>query len=168
MDINEIIQKSLEEFDPKSEVEFLVEELKTLTGASSIKTDPKKHGYDAAVGIVTKGDEILLGIATSDDDRFGKLCFPGGGIEGDEHPLDAAVRETREETGILGTPTNNKVISPKEKPGVAFVMLDFVGGDIAPNNEFSSLGWYPLNDLPWDKIYPQNVDMLKKLIGTDI
>ena len=31
-------------------------------------------------------------------------CFPGGGLEGDEHPVEAAVRELHEETGVVVTP----------------------------------------------------------------
>jgi 8-oxo-dGTP pyrophosphatase MutT (NUDIX family) len=30
----------------------------------------------------------------------GKNCFPGGGLQGGEHPIDGAVREFKEETGV--------------------------------------------------------------------
>ena len=40
----------------------------------------------------------------------GEVCFPGGHIEGDETPLDCALRETREELGV--TDDQMDVIAP--------------------------------------------------------
>ncbi|KRE96072.1 hypothetical protein ASG76_03220 [Nocardioides sp. Soil774] len=31
-------------------------------------------------------------------------CFPGGGLEGDERPVEGAVRELAEETGVVVAP----------------------------------------------------------------
>ena len=59
--------------------------------------------------------EVWVQIRTDDGPFHGLLEFPGGGVEADEHPLAAAVREVEEEVGIkidsneakfMGTYTN--------------------------------------------------------------
>ena len=36
--------------------------------------------------------------------KYGYYKFPGGGIENEESPIDAMIRETREESGLVVTP----------------------------------------------------------------
>lgn len=60
----------------------------------------------AAYGLLRDGDQILLcrlseRIATNK----GRWTLPGGGIEFGESPVDAMIREVREETGLLVEPT---------------------------------------------------------------
>lgn len=71
----------------------------------------------AAYGVIIRGDEILLS-HWNEHGRSG-WTLPGGGIEGAEHPLEAVVREIREETGydaevdrLLGIDT---MVIPAEK-----------------------------------------------------
>ena len=71
----------------------------------------------AAYGVIIRGDEILLS-HWNEHGRSG-WTLPGGGIEGAEHPLEAVVREIREETGydaavdrLLGIDT---MVIPVEK-----------------------------------------------------
>lgn len=57
-----------------------------------------KVGADAA--IFNAAGEILL-VLRADDHGW---CLPCGWVEPDESPLEAAIRETREETGLTVTP----------------------------------------------------------------
>ena len=43
---------------------------------------------------------VLLEVRSCQVSQPGEVCFPGGTVEGKERPVDCAVRETQEETGI--------------------------------------------------------------------
>jgi ADP-ribose pyrophosphatase YjhB (NUDIX family) len=62
----------------------------------------KQRRRIAAYGAVRDPDGRILLVreATRGDDRTGDWGLPGGGVEHGEQPLDAVVREFREETGL--------------------------------------------------------------------
>ena len=91
----------------------------------------------------------------------GVLTLPGGGVDANENPEDAAIREVKEETGttihslsgIIGT-----YQGPMGKRDTVRVYLsEDCDGLISlfPNFEIMSKAWYPLHDLPFD-ISPGN------------
>ena len=131
--------------------------------------------FFAAVAIIFKGNKILLGKSLSEDDRFGKLVFPGGHIEKGESPYLAAKREAKEETGIamkyralpIIEDVPERQIEGKKNRKIAFVIGDYVGGEIKPNEEFEWLKWISLKDINWKEVYPQNVKILKALINKE-
>ncbi len=61
----------------------------------------------------------------------GLLEFPGGKIEADETPLAAAVREVREEVGIVVDPAGGKLFGlyPNELPGRVILLNVFLFPD---------------------------------------
>jgi ADP-ribose pyrophosphatase YjhB (NUDIX family) len=60
----------------------------------------------AAYGLVlNEGRIVLCRISDELPEHCGKWTLPGGGIEFGEHPVDAMVREVREETGLVVRPT---------------------------------------------------------------
>ncbi len=64
-----------------------------------MNTEKQKILYNAVVVFLLVGDNVWLGLKTK---KIGKDCLngPGGGIEKDESYIDAAQRETEEETGL--------------------------------------------------------------------
>ena len=52
---------------------------------------------NVAVGVIVKGDEILLSLRNAQQHQGGKWEFPGGKVEAGEQTVDALARELREE-----------------------------------------------------------------------
>lgn len=126
------------------------------------------RNYSSAVAIVLKnGKQVLLGKSTDEDDRNGQWVFPGGGIDPEDggDPLAAAIREAYEEAGVRVTCTGT-ILNHPDRPNVAFVLCEYVQGDIAPNKEFSAMEWFPLatvEDLPG--LYPLNKELIQQIPG---
>lgn len=134
-----------------------------------VDTTPGDMGsrkYHVACGVVIKDrSDVLLGRSVSEDDRNGLWCFPGGHIDPEDgaDPLAAAVRETFEESGIVARPTGD-IIDHPEKPGVAFVVMEYVSGTPRNTSEFSEFIWVPaaaIDDVPC--IYPTNSSIVHLL-----
>lgn len=137
--------------------------LKAFVNQSSLKITST---FKSAVGIVFKEEDgerkILLGKSLSSDDRKGKWCFPGGGVDGNENIYKTVVRETEEETGLKVECIPTSPILDTSKPEVAFFMCRYKGGNLKPNSEFESLDWFDIDNLPKD-IYGSNKTLLNRL-----
>ena len=59
----------------------------------------------SARAVIIKGDKLAL--VYSRKEKYYK--FPGGGIEPGENPVDAMIRETREEAGLVAVPETVRV-----------------------------------------------------------
>lgn len=57
---------------------------------------------NSARSVIIRGRKIAM-LRSLQDDCYE---FPGGGIEADESPVDAMIRETREESGLLVIPSS--------------------------------------------------------------
>lgn len=116
---------------------------------TSILQKGDKMELQSAVGIVfNESGELLLGLAIADDERDGKWVFPGGGIDGEESCINAAVREVYEETGITAIPLSTITIVHPAKPIVGFNILKCGVCTPIPNEEFHELRFFPLDKLP--------------------
>lgn len=117
-----------------------------------------KVGGDAA--IFDPEGRILL-VKRSDDGRW---CLPCGWVEPNESPMEAAVRETREETGLEVRPlTLVDVFTRKANTGhgphtaVAVVYLcEIIGGTLQGSHEGLDVGYWRLEDVPaWHELHEQ-------------
>ena len=96
---------------------------------------------------------VLLGRRGIEPGR-GLWCLPGGFVNDDEGPLDAAVRECREEigaavevTGLVGVYHIAKADAPS-MVGVAYRAQLEDGQRAQPGNEMLELRVFPLDSLP--------------------
>lgn len=100
----------------------------------------------AAGTLYLAGDEVLLmrrGQGASD--AAGQWSLPAGHREDGETALDAANRESAEETGFY--PAGSKVFS-RTQDFVTFVNYLKEKFEPIKNEEHDAYGWFPLSDLP--------------------
>ncbi|MEP6266931.1 MAG: NUDIX hydrolase [Paracoccaceae bacterium] len=80
----------------------------------------------AALAVVMKDDQFLL-VKRRNEPDAGLWGFPGGHVELGETAMEAAARELREETGVIGRPlsylTNVDVIVRDDADSIQFHFL---------------------------------------------
>lgn len=109
----------------------------------------------AVQALVERDGRLLLG-RRAYEPSAGKWDLPGGFLEEDEHPLDALVRELREETGLEIEP--QRFVGVWMEPGyqgrtVLCLTWDarVAGGAEAAADDVAELGWFAPGELPADE-----------------
>ncbi len=117
---------------------------------------PSRVGVGVGV-VVVRGDELLL--VQRRHHGAGTWSTPGGYLDPGETPEEAAVRETREETGVeVDRPTFlalSNDVHPDGKHNVTlWFAARFVAGEahLAAPDESLAVGWFPW-DAPPGAIY---------------
>lgn len=108
-----------------------------------------KVGADAA--IFNENGEILL----MDRADGGGWCLPCGWVEPNERPVEAVVRETREETGLeievrqlVGVFTGMPSAQHGPHTMIAVVHLcEVIGGELTLSHEGSALRYWPIEEM---------------------
>lgn len=135
--------------------------LQILKAFDEVLQKAHKLKLKSACGIVFKDSKVLLGLSNASDDRKGKWCFAGGGIDKGEDCMSAAIRETYEEMGLTTTSFIPTILIHTSKPEVGFCVLKNDNDDeIVINEEFDEFGWFGIEELP-ENTHPINVDLLK-------
>jgi 8-oxo-dGTP diphosphatase len=67
-----------------------------------------------SIAIVESVGHVLVGTRPADGPLAGKAEFPGGKCQSDETPRSCAVRECREETGLIVVPREHLVTTTHE------------------------------------------------------
>lgn len=102
---------------------------------------------------ITEEGEIVL-IRRAIPPGVGTWAQPGGFLEADETVIQGAIRETREETGLIIEPTDIVGIYPQPRASVVIVVYraDIVSGEMVVTEETLEVQAFEIDDLPWDGI----------------
>ena len=115
------------------------------------------------VGVLALSEGGVLLVKRAIEPFKGYWDIPGGFLEAGEHPVDGAVREMREETGLEIRPVEilglyMDVYGPEQLPTLNICYLAEVsGGEARASSDASDLAWFPLDELPdeiafsWEK-----------------
>lgn len=118
-------------------------------------------GKGAGVIVVDKIGNILVGKQTD-----GRWATPGGHVEPTESYEEAALRELREEAGLVGS-NPVKLDAPKKFEGNdsnTFLVTDYKGR-VKPNDEFKSLKFMDVADIPFDNMRPCSLHGIKAYLN---
>jgi ADP-ribose pyrophosphatase YjhB (NUDIX family) len=110
------------------------------------------HYHNPAPGVViliSRDDRVLLGKRCSSSYASGAWCLPGGFVEFEEDFLTAAIREVKEETGLLVEITSiisvvSNFLTPDLHTLVVVLAARIVGGREQPGDDLEQLEWFPL------------------------
>ncbi len=109
----------------------------------------------SAGGVVVRGDEVAVIVPRGRGNHGGKvLGLPKGHPDGDETEVEAAVREVREETGVVAEPVAKlgEVRYRYERRGeaidkrVVFYLLEYRSGELSHDHEIEEVQWMPIEE----------------------
>lgn len=111
-----------------------------------------RNPVPAAGVVMERRGEVLL-VRRRFEPRAGAWCLPAGFMEYGEAPERCAIRELREETGLIGRITGLLgVYAGVDDPRVRSVLIlytaDRVGGRLKPGDDAIEAGWFPPTRLP--------------------
>jgi 8-oxo-dGTP diphosphatase len=112
--------------------------------------DPK-----VAVGtIIDDGEGRVVLVRRAIEPGFGKWVFPGGYVDRGEHVLAAALREAREESGLVVELRG--LVDIYSYAGRTPVILVYaatrVDGDLQVDEEGLEARWFARDEIPWDEL----------------
>nr|WP_256447742.1 NUDIX hydrolase [Paracoccus marinaquae] len=108
------------------------------------------------MAVTLRGDRVLLARRRNPPDA-GLWGFPGGHVDPGETALAAAVRELREETGVIATPRgylDNIDLILRDATGaleyhflLAAVLCDYVAGEPVAGDDATEAAWWPATEV---------------------
>jgi 8-oxo-dGTP diphosphatase len=121
--------------------------------------------------VIIDGPRVLL-VKRAHPPLKDRWSIPGGVLEVGELVREAAVREVREETGLVVEPLEllgvyDRVLrNPEQRVQYHYVLIDFlcrrVAGDLAASSDAADVRWFTREELPGMKLAEDTMDVIGK------
>ncbi len=121
--------------------------------------------------VIIEGSRVLL-VKRAHPPMQAQWSIPGGVLEVGELVREAAIREAREETGLVVEPADllgvyDRVLRNTERRvQYHYVLIDFlcrrVAGDLAAASDAADVCWFAREELPTLKLAEDTLDVIEK------
>jgi 8-oxo-dGTP diphosphatase len=121
--------------------------------------------------IIIEGDRVLL-VKRAHPPIQGQWSIPGGVLEVGEMVREAAIREAREETGLVVEPGEllgvyDRILrDPDKRVQYHYVLIDFLcratGGQLQAATDAAEVRWFTREDLPALNLAEDTQDVIQK------
>jgi len=121
--------------------------------------------------IIIEGEKVVL-VKRAHPPIQGHWSIPGGVLEVGEMVREAAVREAREETGLIVEPGEllgvyDRILrDPERRVQYHYVLIDFlcraVGGELLAASDAAEVRWFPREELPTLNLAEDTLDVIQK------
>ena len=121
--------------------------------------------------IIIEGDQVVL-VKRAHPPIQGHWSIPGGVLEVGEMVREAAIREAREETGLIVEPGEllgvfDRILRDAEhRVQYHYVLIDFlcrrVGGDLLAASDAAEVRWFTRAELPTLNLADDTLEVIQK------
>jgi ADP-ribose pyrophosphatase YjhB (NUDIX family) len=121
--------------------------------------------------IIIEGDRVVL-VKRAHPPLQAEWSIPGGVLEVGELVREAAIREAREETGLVVETDEllgvyDRVLrNPEKRVQYHYVLIDFlcrrVAGDLAAASDAAEVRWFTREELPGLRLVQDTLDVIGK------
>jgi ADP-ribose pyrophosphatase YjhB (NUDIX family) len=123
-----------------------------------------RNAKPCAGGLVVRDGRVLLGRRAVEPSK-GAWDIPGGFLEPWELPVDAAVREIHEETGleVRATGLVSVVIDTYAERDYTlnlYYLAEIISGILQPADDLAELRWFGPDELPKDLAFAHSAEVL--------
>jgi 8-oxo-dGTP pyrophosphatase MutT (NUDIX family) len=136
---------------------------------------PTERRQDFSAGGVVIRDRDVVVIVPKRKGAQGDMVLglPKGHLDGDETEVQAAVREVREETGVVAEPIEKlgEISYTYERRGiaidkrVAFYLLEYRSGELDHDHEIEHVRWMPLEEAARSLSYEGEREMVQRALS---
>jgi 8-oxo-dGTP diphosphatase len=130
-----------------------------------------EHPFVGVGAVIIEHDRVVL-VKRAHPPIQGQWSIPGGALEVGELVRDAAIREAREETGLIVEPGDllgvyDRVLRDAEgRVQYHYVLIDFlcrpVGGELHAASDAAEVRWFTREELPALKLAEDTLDVIRK------
>ena len=137
-------------------------------------TSSQRESDFSAGGVVVRNGDVIVIVPKRRGAQGDKvLGLPKGHLDGEETEIQAAVREVREETGVVAEPIEKlgEISYTYARRGrqidkrVAFYLLEYRSGQLAHDHEIEHVRWIPLQEAAHALTYEGEREMVERALS---